>query len=163
MISNWFTVSNHWFQSGQYLFMQVSKVLKLTFHFVFLKPCISHVFKQQEAEDSPKLLYNEFSCEWLPDVGFSGTHVLCQQLAQRMDTWRHRYFSTLIHTLPALCCLQPVSATTALACAMDRANLLSHSPRHHQSAWCHTFCITAFILHIWERKESTSMCNRVTL
>lgn len=93
MISNWFTASNHRFQPGQYLFLLVSKVIKLTFHFVFLKLCISHVFKQQEAEDSPKLLYNEFSFERLPDVGFSGTHVLYQQLAQRMDTWRHRYFS----------------------------------------------------------------------
>lgn len=164
MISNWFTASNHRLQPGQCLFMLVKKVLKLNVHFVFLKLRISHVFKQQEAEDSPKLLYNEFSREWLPDVGFSGTHVLCQQLAQRMDTWRHRYFLSLIQTLPALCCLQPVSATAALACAMDRAaqisQISSHSPRHRQSAWCHTFCITAVILlsHIfWKGRCQTHM------
>lgn len=82
--------------------------------------CFSSVFKQQEAEDAPKLLYNEFGCERLPDVSFSGTNVLCQQLAQRVDPWRYRYFSTLIHPSAAPHCLQPVLALTVQACAMER-------------------------------------------
>lgn len=106
--------------------MLISKLMKLTVHFAYLKSRISHVLKQQEAEDTPKLLYNEFGCERLPDVGFSGTNVLCQQLAQRVDTWRYRYFSTLIHTSLihtslALHCLQPVLAITTLACAVETA------------------------------------------
>lgn len=101
--------------------MLVGKVIKLTVHFVYLKPHISHVFKQQEAEDTPKLLYNEFGCERLSDVGFSGTHVLCQQLARRVDTWRYRYFSALIHTSPSLHCMQPMLAITVLPCAAEAA------------------------------------------
>lgn len=101
--------------------MLVGKVLKITVHFVYLKSRISHVFKQQEAEDTPKLLHNEFGCERLPNVGFSGTHVLCQQLARRVDTWRYRYFSTLTRTSAALHCLQPILAITISACAVERA------------------------------------------
>lgn len=147
--------------------MLVSKVIKLTFHFVFLKLCISHVFKQQEAEDSPKLLYNEFSCERLPDVGFSGTHMLCQQLAQRMDTWRHRYFSPLIHILPALRCLhlfQPQQPW--LVPRLEQHKSLESQPQTSSvSVMSHVLCYSchSFILHILERKESRSACNHVTL
>lgn len=101
--------------------MLVSEVIKLTVHFVYLKSHISNVFKQQEVEDTPKLLHNEFGSERLPDVGFSGTCVLYQQLAQKVDTWRHRYFSTLIHTSAALHSLKHILAITILACAMETA------------------------------------------
>lgn len=101
--------------------MLVSEVIKLTVHFVYLKSRISHVFKQQEVEDTPKLFYNELGCERLPDVGFSGTGVLCQQLAQKVDTWRYRYLSTLIPASAALHSLKHVLAITVMACAVQTA------------------------------------------
>lgn len=132
------------------MFVYGRKILSnLIIHFIYLKPCVFPVFKQQEAEDTPKLLYNEFGHEWLLDVGFSGTHVLCEQLARRVDTWRYRYFSTPIHTSPVLHCLQPILAISVLACAVVmaaqdfwvRTQVLDVTSQHDG-----TFCVIALIL-----------------
>lgn len=71
----------------------------------------SSVLKQQEVEDTPELLYNELGCERLLDVSFSGPHMLYQQLAQRVDPRRYRYFLRPLYLSLALLSLMYFSAS----------------------------------------------------